>query len=201
MIVSIHAPRTGRDHKLSSSTSRKSLFQSTRPARGATACVVVHAGCLEFQSTRPARGATSYYHLLIYIPQSFNPRAPHGARLARGALHHAVFYVSIHAPRTGRDHINLYQRPALAVFQSTRPARGATRRRIHITPPNWFQSTRPARGATETLDLSSNLGRFQSTRPARGATRSTLSAADHFTVSIHAPRTGRDPCCPNERYA
>ena len=102
-LVSIHAPRTGRDQT------------ETRT------CIRV---------------------------SSFNPRAPHGARLPTP-----------------------YQRPARAVFQSTRPARGAT---SHHTPS------------------CEDLYEFQSTRPARGATGRRIHHATRLAVSIHAPRTGRD---------
>ena len=54
-----------------------------------------------FQSTRPARGATSQT-----TPQKsvlrFNPRAPRGARQFTGQNKDAAV-VSIHAPREGRD--------------------------------------------------------------------------------------------------
>ena len=78
-------------------------FQSTRPARGATFVVLAFlAVVFLFQSTRPARGATGQisgaekrYYVSIHAPragrdlatgadipqwQSFNPRAPRGAR-------------------------------------------------------------------------------------------------------------------------
>src|ERR1039458_2743764 len=55
-----------------------------------------------FQSTRPTRGATPR-HLLWRPSESFNPRAPRGARLA-----------------------GVWTSPSRVVFQSTRPTRGAT---------------------------------------------------------------------------
>ena len=100
------------------------LFQSTRPVRGATSnsCYVIMLS--EFQSTRPVRGATGVYgHRACH--RGFNPRAPCGARPidcltvsqvqefqstrpVRGATERGsscIFptYVSIHAPRAGRD--------------------------------------------------------------------------------------------------
>ena len=124
-IVSIHAPRAGRDAAVSSPMMRWRLFQSTRPARGAT-----HRDSASylpdlFQSTRPARGATA---ILAYVVQrikvsihapragrdspapptkreswSFNPRAPRGARRGVLPFRTAQGHVSIHAPRAGRD--------------------------------------------------------------------------------------------------
>ena len=124
---------------------------------------------------------------------SFNPRAPHGARLS---------------PR----HIHILWEE----FQSTRPARGATSEIRHIADRiSRFQSTRPARGATsyrpgipaharvsihaprtgrdgKGLKELPELLSFQSTRPARGATLLDMLCGLRRWVSIHAPRTGRD---------
>ncbi len=79
--------------------------------------------------------------------------------------------ISIHAPREGGDAEDSYNTVAAAVFQSTPPARGATRS-----------------GTTMPLPLTS----FQSTPPARGATRQRRIRSFHQTISIHAPREGGD---------
>ena len=67
---------------------------------------------------------------------------------------------------------------------------------MQITPAGiviQFQSTRPARGATRAALSGSNvLGLFQSTRPARGATVACHATSETGSVSIHAPRAGRD---------
>ena len=57
-VISIHAPRTGSDSLLASSSATLSRFQSTLPARGATIAPAT------------ANGWTAY----------FNPRSPHGER-------------------------------------------------------------------------------------------------------------------------
>ncbi len=168
----------------------------------------------------------------------FNPRAPHGARQlwpwmwirrtlfqstrpARGAtgtqLHKAIhYYVSIHAPRTGRDAgLSDYDGVPLA-FQSTRPARGATPSAALWVSRNFCFNPRAPHGARLPPISSKQIGLlFQSTRPARGATsrcsnfkptarrfnpRAPHGARHHQrpgplppgVVSIHAPRTGRD---------
>ena len=78
-------------------------------------------------------------------------------------------------------------------FQSTRPARGATRcgdslgyvLSISIHAPREGRDPRPARRCPARAT-------FQSTRPARGATgKPTLKIYD-LAISIHAPREGRD---------
>ena len=78
---------------------------------------------------------------------NFNPRSPHGERHCLSASH-----------------------PPAAIFQSTLPARGATR----------------------LIDETVAICPFQSTLPARGATlkRTVLTAG--LRISIHAPRTGSD---------
>ena len=57
--ISIHAPREGRDENWAQYLADVTIFQSTRPARGATAIFKDRESGDEFQSTRPARGATT----------------------------------------------------------------------------------------------------------------------------------------------
>ena len=197
------------------------MFQSTRPARGATrkAATILRLDVM-FQSTRPARGATTA--MVAIAPSgncSFNPRAPHGPRRRF-----------------------LWARPGglLCVFQSTRPARGATlrtadavlfrikvlsidaprtgrdrdgsvlvRKRVGFNPraphgPRPYQPLLQAKAGKVSIHAPRTgrdapiggqmrgLSAFQSTRPARGATMEEGFASFHMAVSIHAPRTGRD---------
>ena len=78
------------------------------------------------------------------------------------------------------------------IFQSTLPARGATRSATRSSSSLTFQSTLPARGATFHELVVVQFVKFQSTLPARGAT----SPADGWQlparISIHAPCTGSD---------
>ena len=79
-VVSIHAPRAGRD--------RRGFFPISK--------------LYEFQSTRPVRGATGRIprYVVIFIVSIHAPRAgrDHGEQQAENVSH-----VSIHAPRAGRD--------------------------------------------------------------------------------------------------
>ena len=178
---------------MASGSSSPMPFQSTLPARGATARPVTQAGLPAFQSTLPARGATTSSPPLrtTFVFQStlpargatcrripaptrrryFNPRSPHGERLVviAGVL-------------------------AQVVFQSTLPARGATRRmRQERKEHSLFQSTLPARGATARGSTpESGKSPFQSTLPARGATPQFGKHRQLERISIHAPRTGSD---------
>ena len=190
------------------------MFQSTRPVRGATVCKALCSPChiVSIHAPRAGRDWSGRHgavlpHVSIHAPRagrdtmattptalsvSFNPRAPCGARRRR-----AYPLIGIHG------------------FQSTRPVRGATRRRAYHHLPPQFQSTRPVRGATETgladairFDVSIHAPRagrdhqvnpicleqpvFQSTRPVRGATSRECIPRRRQEVSIHAPRAGRD---------
>ena len=123
--------------------------------------------------------------------------------------------ISIHAPRAGRDFFFFTHFLFLLAFQSTRPVRGATNGdgkpnangcisihapragrdapviMINVLDPT-FQSTRPVRGATRQFSMSRQAFIFQSTRPVRGATRTFGVTSRLFSISIHAPRAGRD---------
>ena len=146
-------------------------FQSTRPARGATAhrpgqwrgqIVSIHA-------PRAGRDAPSAMAMAISC-DSFNPRAPRGARL--------------------QGSVNLSNPP---LFQSTRPARGATRGRCpqHRLGLVSIHAPRAGRDSSPHLPYRP-FGRFNPRAP-RGARRGAARDDDPGEdVSIHAPRAGRD---------
>ena len=168
-VVLIHAPRVGRDESVPRNAGAGKRFNPRAPC-GARR----HLGFRpfegeEFQSTRPVWGAT---------------------RL------HSVRGVGVK-------------------FQSTRPVWGATF--SSLVDPRWtaFQSTRPVWGATCLLPnlesartgfnprapcgarrtgwwIDDDRDRFQSTRPVWGATFRRLRVVLGNSVSIHAPRVGRD---------
>ena len=48
------------------------------------------------------------------------------------------------------------------------------------------------RGATTRKDILRHEWEFQSTRPVRGATPAEVYCTFSYTISIHAPRAGRD---------
>ena len=101
--------------------------------------------------------------------------------------------ISIHAPLAGRDEMERLIADANALFQSTRPSRGATGTiRAAITGRRSFQSTRPSRGATGVILKWVDLFKFQSTRPSRGATHCACTTGATSGISIHAPLAGRD---------
>ena len=124
------------------------MFQSTRPARGATLRdFIIEEHGVEFQSTRPARGATSITGFVrammfvsIHAPRTGRDMADNGTG--------RILYVSIHAPRTGRDTSSV-RVGARTIRFNPRAPHGARRRLGKCAGyPFRFQSTRPARGAT-----------------------------------------------------
>ena len=101
---------------------------------------------------------------------NFNPRSPHGERRCAISFAKNLEKISIHAPRTGSDNLPHVGKNTVGEFQSTLPARGATRYPSFI----WL------------------VHQFQSTLPARGATRYNFADFGKRRISIHAPRTGSD---------
>jgi len=79
------------------------------------------------------------------------------------------------------------------MFQSTRPARGATRRQNLARAPAVVSIHAPRAGRDKDEWAAITLEQmFQSTRPARGATMRDDGRGIRVGVSIHAPRAGRD---------
>ena len=220
MRVSIHAPRVGRDALLPrrnasfperfnpraprgarqlipSKHTMANLFQSTRPAWGATRSEAGSAQTWWRFNPRAPRGARRFWQSIDCFGTSFNPRAPRGARLAASRHVHLAAIVSIHAPRVGRDPKRGLDHVLLEVFQSTRPAWGATPTNAsHAEIGGGFNPRAPRGARLEGDILSVRATSFQSTRPAWGATDLRRSIDQPLNVSIHAPRVGRDPAHP-----
>ena len=232
LVISIHAPRTGSDAGRKSPAIRRWHFNprsphGERPAErwpllselqyfnprsphGERRYRMILTGTpIQFQSTLPARGATWAESANRKANQDFNPRSPHGERRRLRLPRHAPGNISIHAPRTGSDQVGAKVGASLFLFQSTLPARGATRAPLRRSRRCPFQSTLPARGATgfmgnpagflrhfnprsphgERRDPrmgSKLLCKFQSTLPARGA---TLAMARHDNRRDFNPRS------------
>ena len=116
----------GERQKRNDLVARGLIFQSTLPARGATAVTDVERNDLRISIHAPRTGSDAHHETARRTPGDFNPRSPHGERRS----------TSRSPSRRG-------------LFQSTLPARGATRDDAQIIA--WcteFQSTLPARGAT-----------------------------------------------------
>ena len=191
--ISIHAPRTGSDipPRFPSASSprnfnprsphgerrtqtndngiRRNLFQSTLPARGATAGRLRAARLTVISIHAPRTGSDKGGAVESGFCPHFNPRSPHGERrrFSPRTKQHSHFNPrSPHGERRRRSHDGS---PVLT-FQSTLLARGATVSPPTSTPTTTFQSTLPARGATGPQEDGQRHDAFQSTLPARGAT-------------------------------
>ena len=80
-IISIHAPRTGSDSRLSCSTLR----------------------CNKISIHAPRTGSDTLFSSHSEMASHFNPRSPHGERRDVRSYAYATSTISIHAPRTGSD--------------------------------------------------------------------------------------------------
>ena len=99
--------------------------------------------------------------------------------------------ISIHAPHAGRDVILNPIPQEVALFQSTRPMRGAT---ISLTLRRsaalYFNPRAPC-GRDGLYGYSRYLlPEFQSTRPVRARLQATAMLTIQQMISIHAPRAG-----------
>ena len=137
------------------------------------------------------RGATNANSSPRRHPVFQSTRPVRGATLG-GFFGCHYFAVSIHAPRAGRDRRSGIALAIIRRFQSTRPVRGATASILAVFDYKMFQSTRPVRGATdrETDRVSTTTVSIHAPRAGRDFSISSISL--FMRVSIHAPRAGRD---------
>ena len=169
------------------------LFQSTLPARGATKILLPVPLPSTFQSTLPARGATGERFPMSYLDNYFNPHSPRGERHEGYDVITRSDYISIHTPREGSDHMQSCKNKPDHAFQSTLPARGATRSSnllhsfgVNFNPhsprgerpkgqiPTWIRfDFNPHSPRGERLPLSYSEGEWEE-------------------ISIHTPREGSD---------
>ena len=170
----------------------KQRFQSTPPARGATPAPERQRDAVAISIHAPREGGDSHARDGRTAVLDFNPRPPRGGRPTRQPP---------------------WRRPR--VFQSTPPARGATRKTqqrktwlsisIHAPreggdmflrrgPRFYFDfNPRPPRGGRpDVFFQATGPDAFQSTPPARGATPRSPCGTPRPHISIHAPREGGD---------
>ena len=169
-----------------------------------------------FQPTRPLRGATVVSHLSAPLITYFNPRAPCGARRRR---QYSPLWPRTHfnprAPCGARRFLPGGDSP-MALFQPTRPLRGATALasialhapQISTHAPLAGRDRRAWPNQLHIVDISTHAPlagrdaarkicwlisiRFQPTRPLRGATLRDIARHRHIRISTHAPLAGRD---------
>ena len=173
MRISIHAPREGCDGKRTMIGRPPTLFQSTHPARGAT------AGLNDFQQ---------------FHERDFNPRTPRGVRPQGGQQLRQLIGISIHAPREGCDPPQAEGRCPRCRYFNPRTPRGVRRASVLRAGGVGYFNPRTPRGVRRpglpglrgrVPDFNPRTPRgvrlvhglrlvatlvFQSTHPARGAT-------------------------------
>ena len=125
--ISIHAPREGGDHliQLSTALGIAAIFQSTPPARGATAACPAVPDLGEISIHAPREGGDWTSRAILPIRFYFNPRPPRGGRRRFCPQVHSDGDFNPRPPRGGRRLPSCANLRRLA-FQSTPPARGAT---------------------------------------------------------------------------
>ena len=168
--VSIHAPRTGCDAIGRGARRPPASFNSRTPHGVRLRLTGFFSPPIQFQFTHPARGAT---------------RTVKESRKGRT--------VSIHAPRTGCDIINLNSSNHIIMRFNSRTPHGVRPNTdvIHYQQLK-FQFTHPARGATAYQRVARRgTTRFNSRTP-HGVRPPPKYETSRRTVSIHAPRTGCD---------
>ena len=127
--------------------------------------------------------------LLGFWLADFNPRTPRGVRPVELGRVKNLFTISIHAPREGCDYPTSRRRISCTDFNPRTPRGVRPWSWAGMRTPLSFQSTHPARGATRDMSTYSGWMLFQSTHPARGATR---GRADVYELTPHFnPRTPR----------
>ena len=146
--ISIHAPREGCDRPRPPPGRPPGSHFNPRTPRGVRlAPPYFRSASATFQSTHPARGATAAFRWRNSPPGNFNPRTPRGVRpVARTQRPGPNVFQSTHPARGATS--RRADMPSVREFQSTHPARGATSQPSTPAAPSQFQSTHPARGAT-----------------------------------------------------
>ena len=187
-------PRRPRGRRLQKivEAQEKELFQSTPPARAATAgrharlpanSVSIHAAREggdgiallpsstpePFQSTPPARAATASQRVMWWWGLCFNPRRPRGRRRRRPSR------------SSGHGRFNP-RRP-----RGRRPERANAKYRAIL-----FQSTPPARAATAAMSPFPRDDGVSIHAAREGGDHSSGEPRQHWRVSIHAAREGGD---------
>ena len=195
--ISIHAPRTGSDvrevgelgrhqhfnprspHGERPTSSHSSLgirpnFNPRSPHGERRNVNLQRAAILDISIHAPRTGSDWFRGLRLPRSQDFNPRSPHGERLTGINKPDArVHNFNPRSPHGERPRAQRWNR-LVEIFQSTLPARGATRKLQQVRKDDCISIHAPRTGSDFPL-------------PARCQTQ---------TISIHAPRTGSDDAVP-----
>ena len=212
------SPHGERRIDASHSSMRRFRFQSTLPARGATASTPSRTPTASFQSTLPARGATGPPGRTTALRSDFNPRSPHGerrfaARCCRSVRRNfnprsphgerpdvtacVLDTVRNFNPRSphGERHVHGFLFcPFLNNFNPRSPHGERLADKGEAEQGDQFQSTLPARGATgcQGVVRAAQQAHFNPRSPHGERRSETRRNVTDISISIHAPRTGSD---------
>ena len=125
-LISIHAPREGGDHGGREYVRQAGISIHAPREGGDSVCCLLRRNEKRFQSTPPARGATVYMVYLVYLIL-ISIHAPREGGDPDDVLAADHRLISIHAPREGGDVFIVVDILSGLLFQSTPPARGATK--------------------------------------------------------------------------
>ena len=180
LCISIHAPLAGCDSSGRKKRSRRLIFQSTHPLRGATFVLVFLRKTLDISIHAPLAGCDCKRETHAFVVLHFNPRTPCGVRQKTSHGHRLNPLISIHAPLAGCDHIHIRLCDFLRIsihaplagcdllissiflcavsFQSTHPLRGATRWYLRKQRRSYYFNPRTPCGVRPQYCPSQNLG-------------------------------------------
>ena len=191
------------------------VFQSTLPARGATYAVPVGLYSADISIHAPRTGSDSPTCAHSSTAVHFNPRSPHGERPIvtidkvidifisihaprtgsdhRSSAFGSLLGISIHAPRTGSDQSGWCRSFQIILFQSTLPARGATRDSSYLRMVACYFNPRSPHGERRTRGQPQRCGNHFNPRSPHGERQVNIDELFAASgISIHAPRTGSD---------
>ena len=148
---------------------------------------------LRFQSTLPARGATSAKLRIRKNDFYFNPRSPHGERLATFKAGKTRKAISIHAPRTGSDAEKAAAQEAQEISIHA-PRTGSDAWGYDQTNVDFYHfNPRSPHGERRSRAASDRRFPHFNPRSPHGERLDTDEIRYSFwLISIHAPRTGSD---------
>ena len=141
-------PRGGRPFLMGRSWA-SGIFQSTPPARGATSAgqLYGHGGGISIHA--PREGGDPLMVTISLWVQDFNPRPPRGGRLISRTLEPEIGHFNPRPPRGGRP-CGKGRCASHWTYFNPRPPRGGRLSDILLCSiAQRFQSTPPARGATK----------------------------------------------------
>ena len=189
--ISIHAPRTGSDHTPAPSLHPNHNFNPRSPhgerRKGRNVCIAER----EFQSTLPARGATARKSLLPHC-RVFQSTLP--ARGATKSIFHPVesITISIHAPRTGSDLKTIHDETGMNISIHA-PRTGSDMKPVLRTSLKDISIHAPRTGSDErAVPARRCVAHFNPRSPHGERLFRVEEPRLHGQISIHAPRTGSD---------